>query len=194
MRIIAGKCRGRTFQAPEGLRTRPTLDRVKESFFGSIQFEIAGATVLDLFSGSGNIALEAASRGAKRCVCSDINPECTALIKKNAAALGLTDVLRVITADFKAVLSLLHEEGFCADIVYLDAPYASGLSQEAAAMIFETALLSPGGRLFVEHSGDVQCPAHPLYSEYRTKKYGKCFITELRWSESDENRNLSRQL
>ena len=64
LRIIAGSCRGRIFEAPKGLSTRPTLDRVKEAVFGSVQFQVPGAVVLDLFSGSGALALEAASRGA----------------------------------------------------------------------------------------------------------------------------------
>lgn len=181
MRIIAGKCRGRVFAAPEGLNTRPTLDRVKESLFGSIQFDIPGATVLDLFSGSGNIALEAASRGAALCVAADMDAGCVSLIRKNAASLGLSDGLRILQGDYRKVLTELIAEGFRADIVYLDAPYASGFSQDAARIIFENALLRRGGRLFIEHSGEVQVPESELYAAFRTKQYGKCFITELRW-------------
>lgn len=181
MRIIAGKCRGRVFKAPEGLKTRPTLDRVKESLFGSIQFDLPGAIVLDLFSGSGNISLEAASRGAKLCVAVDVDPGCVSLIRQNSALLGLTDVVQVIQDDFVDVVGRLSRDGFCADIVYLDAPYASGLSQKAAQMVFEQNLLSENGRLFIEHSGDVQILDSGTYEVFRTKKYGNCFITELRW-------------
>lgn len=183
MRIIAGKCRGRIFEAPEGLKTRPTLDRVKESLFGSIQFDIPGAVVLDLFSGSGNISLEAASRGAKLCVAADIDAGCAALIRKNAASLGLSENLRVLQGDYKKVLDMLAEEGFRADIVYLDAPYASGFSQEAAEFVFEKALLQKGGRLFIEHSGDVKAFGGDSFSEFRTKQYGSCFISEFRWKQ-----------
>lgn len=182
MRIIAGKCRGRVFDAPEGLKTRPTLDRVKESLFGSIQFDIPDAVVLDLFSGSGNISLEAASRGARQCVAADIDAGCVSLIRKNAASLGLTETVRVLQGDYKEVLQLLSREGFCADIVYLDAPYASGFSQDAARIVFENKMLSENGRLFVEHSGEVSIEPTGCYTVFRTKQYGKCFITELRWN------------
>ena len=89
LRIIAGSCRGRIFEAPKGLSTRPTLDRVKEAVFGSVQFQVPGAVVLDLFSGSGNMGLEAASRGASRVVCVDHDPACAALIRRNGEKLGL---------------------------------------------------------------------------------------------------------
>ena len=84
MRIISGTARGRQFDAPAGKDTRPTLDRVKESIFGSIQFDIPDSCVLDLFSGSGNLGLEAASRGAKKVICNDYNRDCAEQIRKNA--------------------------------------------------------------------------------------------------------------
>ena len=182
MRIIAGKCRGRVFDAPEGVKTRPTHDRVKESLFGSIQFDIPGATVLDLFSGSGNISLEAASRGAKLCVAADVDAGCVSLIRRNAAALGLSELIRTLQGDYREILRLLAGEGFKADIVYLDAPYASGFSQDAARIVFEQKMLSDNGRLFIEHSGEVNVAPSPLYEIFRTKQYGRCFITELRWN------------
>ena len=77
MRIIAGTARGRRFDAPKGMDTRPTLDRVKEALFGSIQFEIPQSTVLDLFSGSGNLGLEAASRGASKVICNVKTQNCS---------------------------------------------------------------------------------------------------------------------
>ena len=91
MRIIAGSAKGRSFDAPQGRDTRPTLDRVKEAIFGSIQFQMPGATVLDLFSGSGNMGLEALSRGAAAAYCVDASPECAALIRQNGEKLGLTE-------------------------------------------------------------------------------------------------------
>lgn len=184
LRIIAGTCRSRTFEAPEGLTTRPTLDRVREAFFGSIQFEVEGARVLDLFSGSGGISLEAASRGAGLCVACDHDPKCESLIRKNAEKLGLSEKLRVLNMDYQEALSLLGREGFKADIVYLDAPYASGFSLLAAETIFRLGLLGEDGRLFIEHSGDVEIPSDAPFEERRTKQYGKCFVTELRRKEA----------
>ena len=86
LRIIAGSARGRKFDAPKGMDTRPTLERVKESLFGILQFELEGSSVLDLFSGSGNLGLEAASRGAAYVVCNDRSRECAEQIQKKRAA------------------------------------------------------------------------------------------------------------
>lgn len=180
LRIIAGTCRGRSFEAPEGITTRPTLDRVKEAVFGSIQFEVPGALMLDLFSGSGNMGLEAASRGAKRVICVDMDPRCAALIEKNARKLGLMPPVEVWGMDYNGALTRLKGLGVQADIVYLDAPYASGLSLLAAERIFREELVSPYGRVLVEH--DVKCPPAPVEGVYRvkrTRKYGTCGVSEL---------------
>ena len=151
MRIIAGSAKGRRFEAPKGLNTRPTLDRVKESLFGMLQFRITNADVLDLFSGSGNLGLEAASRGARLAVCNDSNRACAALIHSNAAMLGLSDRIRVLCLDYEAALSQLHGEGQCFDIALLDAPYAGGMAQLAAAALLDLELMRPGGQIVIEH-------------------------------------------
>ena len=88
MRIIAGSARGRRFDAPEGRNTRPTLDRVKEAMFGMIQFDIENTQVLDLFSGSGSLGLEALSRGGAHCVFCDNDKKSIQVIKRNVEALG----------------------------------------------------------------------------------------------------------
>ena len=88
MRIIAGSARGRRFDAPEGRNTRPTLDRVKEAMFGMIQFDIENTQVLDLFSGSGSLGLEALSRGGAHCVFCDSDKKSIQVIKRNVEALG----------------------------------------------------------------------------------------------------------
>lgn len=151
MRIIAGSARGRRFEAPEGERTRPTLDRVKEAMFGMLQFRIPGATVLDLFSGSGNLGLEAASRGASCVVCNDHDRACAALIRKNAAALSLDRVVRVLCLDYRAALEQLKQEGLRFDIALLDAPYADGASTAAAEILFRDGLMKENGTVIVEH-------------------------------------------
>ncbi len=184
MRIIAGTCRGRSFEAPEGLTTRPTLDRVKEAVFGSIQFDVPGAVMLDLFTGSGNMGLEAASRGAKRVICVDMDPRCAALVEKNARKLGLMPPVEVLCMDYGAALTRLKSQGVQADLVYLDAPYASGLSLLAAERIFREGLVSPEGRVFVEH--EQKCPPAPVKGVFRikrTRKYGTCGVSELAFEE-----------
>ena len=130
LRIISGSARGRSFDAPQGRDTRPTLDRVKEAIFGSIQFQVPGAVVLDLFSGSGNMGLEALSRGAAKAICVDASPVCAALIRKTGEKLGLGEGIRVLNADYRAALSSIQAEGQRVDLVFLDPPYASGFAAE----------------------------------------------------------------
>ena len=100
MRIIAGEARGRRLFAPEGDETRPTADRVREALFNIIRAEVEGAVVLDLFAGSGALALEAISRGAARAVLCDRSPKAVAVIRRNIA---LTDVDRDI---YKAIYNI----------------------------------------------------------------------------------------
>ena len=141
MRIIAGTARGRRFDAPKGMDTRPTLDRVKEALFGSIQFEIPQSTVLDLFSGSGNLGLEAASRGASKVICNDYNRDCAEQIRKNAKLLSLDAVVQVYSKDFASCLNDLARAGEQFDFVFLDAPYQGGTAQAAADRVLLPDLL-----------------------------------------------------
>ncbi len=184
MRIIAGSARGRSFDAPAGRDTRPTLDRVKEAIFGSIQFQVPGATVLDLFSGSGNMGLEALSRGAAEAVCVDASVACAALIRRNAEKLGLTDGLRVLNMDFRSALSAMKAQGSQVDIVFLDPPYASGFAAEAVKTLFGEALLSRSGTVIVEHAWDLPPElGEGPWEALRVKKYGACGVTTLIWRE-----------
>lgn len=178
MRIIAGSAKGRRFEAPKGQDTRPTLDRVKESLFGMLQFRIAGATVLDLFSGSGNLGLEAASRGARKVVCNDHDRACAALIRSNAELLGLGENIRVICLDYASALSQLHKEGAMFDIVLLDAPYAGGLSEQAARQVLDLDLIRPGGLIIIEHARKLlPAPGAPSARQSDQRFYGELGIT-----------------
>lgn len=178
MRIIAGSARGRQFEAPTGQGTRPTLDRVKESIFGSIQFDIPDSTVLDLFSGSGNLGLEAASRGAKKVVCNDHNRACAELILRNAKLLRLDSVVQVSCKDYTACLNDLARSRETFDFVFLDAPYQDGTAQSAATQIFESGLLKTGGRVILEHAEKLPPTlSTPLAKLTQTKRYGSCAIS-----------------
>ena len=186
MRIIAGSARGRIFDAPAGRDTRPTLDRVKEAIFGSVQFQVPGATVLDLFSGSGNMGLEALSRGAAEAICVDASPTCAALIRRNGEKLGLTEGLRVVNADYRAALSAMIAQGQQVDLAFLDPPYSSGYAADAVEMIFGEKLLRPGGAVIVEHAWD-QPPelGEGPWQVSRVKRYGACGVTNLIWRERE---------
>ena len=177
MRIIAGSAKGRRFEAPKGLDTRPTLDRVKESLFGILQFRVMDADVLDLFSGSGNLGLEAASRGARQVVCNDSSRACAALIRSNAALLGLADRIRVLCLDYGAALRQLHGEGQRFDIALLDAPYADGMSERAAAALLDLGLMRPGGQIVIEHDRRRAPVAPPLVRLCGQRGYGAVGLT-----------------
>ncbi len=151
MRIIAGSARGRRFEAPKGLNTRPTLDRVKESLFGILQFRIPDSDVLDLFSGSGNLGLEAASRGARSVVCNDHDRACASLIRSNAASLGLSERIQVLCLDYEAALKRLKQEEAAFDLAFLDAPYADGTAAAAAELLYRWKLMRTDGRVVIEH-------------------------------------------
>ncbi len=186
MRIIAGSARGRSFDAPAGRDTRPTLDRIKEAIFGSIQFQVPGATILDLFSGSGNMGLEALSRGAAEAICVDASPVCAALIRKNGEKLGLGDGLQVLNADYRAALSAMIAQGKQADIVFLDPPYASGFAAEAVKLLFREGLVKEHGVVIVEHAWDQPPePGEGPWEVSRVKRYGACGVTTLIWRERE---------
>ena len=111
MRIIAGKARGRQIEAPEGRNTRPTLDRVRENLFNILQMRIRGASVLDLFAGSGALSLEAISRGAEKAVLCDNDRSANRIQHRNAEALGFSGQTEILLSDWKkAYLSATGNE------------------------------------------------------------------------------------
>ena len=181
MRIIAGSARGRRFDAPKGMDTRPTLDRVKEAVFGMIHFQLPGSAVLDLFSGSGNLGLEAASRGAGYVVCNDRSPVCVQQIKSNVEQLGFGDVITVTQRDFLECIRVLASKGRKFDFVFLDAPYADGTAAQAAEALLNNDLLAPDGRIFIEHALELPPKLDPtLGLDTDTRRYGKCAVTILK--------------
>ena len=153
MRIIAGSAKGRKIEAPIGLDTRPTLDRVKESVFGAIQFDIYGKTVLDLFAGSGNLGIEALSRGAKYAVFCDVDRACAAIVSDNLKKLGFADAA-VHNMSYDAFLKRASAADKKFDLVFLDPPYASGFAQDAVYKLCELNLLSDDALVIAEHSKD----------------------------------------
>jgi len=124
MRIIAGLAKGRKLLAPVGFdTTRPTLDRVKESMFSIIQNRVYGSRALDVFAGTGSLGLEAASRGAKRCILVDKSPETYGFLQKNIENLNFTDICRSLNMDSYKALEKLGAEGEVFDIIFIDPPY-----------------------------------------------------------------------
>jgi len=177
MRIIGGSARGRKIEAPEGLNTRPTLDRVRESVFGSLQFDIIEAEVLDLFSGSGAMGLEALSRGARRAVLNDADPQCVRLMTANAGKLGFLDRCRLLQKDYTACLKFCADRGEQFDFIFLDPPYGKGYDDRAVELILSLDLLKADGRIVAEHSTERREPYPAKLLDRR--KYGKASVSFL---------------
>jgi len=148
MRIISGKSRGTKLYTLEGMNTRPTLDRVKESIFNIIQSEIAGATVLDLFSGSGAIGLEMLSRGAEKAILCDNSKEAIEVINKNIQKTHMEEKAEIYNTDFKTCIEKVKNEKF--DIIYLDPPYNTNYIEQSLRMIIEEDIIKSDSLIILE--------------------------------------------
>lgn len=180
MRIIAGSKRGCAIVAPKGLDTRPTLDRVKESLFGILQFQLASKRVLDLFAGSGGLGLEALSRGASFAWFCDSNRAAVRVVEANIQKLGFQDRSKVFACSYEAAIVALQRAGEQVDIVFLDPPYASGLHEKAFVSLHDRGILAPGAIMVAEHD-----PKRPLalpegLAVYDHRRYGEVALSLIR--------------
>ncbi len=151
MRVIAGTARSLPLKCIEGLDTRPTTDRIKETLFNMLQPAICGCRFLDLFAGSGGIGIEALSRGAKEAVFVENNRRAAECVRENLAFTRLLDRARVLCTDALTALRRLEgEESF--DIIFLDPPYKKGLEQEALACLKGSSLADEDTRIILETS------------------------------------------
>lgn len=170
MRIIAGSARGRTFDAPQGRDTRPTLDRVRENVFNILQMKVRGAKVLDLFSGSGAMAFEAISRGAAEAVLVDIDRAANAVQRQNAAKLRMEGQCRILQCDWQMAIRQLTATGERFQVIFLDPPYA--MHDMVPVMEALRPLLVEDAVILLEHEAKV-FPATPDGFElYDSRKYG----------------------
>ena len=149
MRIIAGSARSRIIDAPRGMDTRPTLDRVRENLFNVISRRVPGARVLDLFAGSGALSLEAVSRGAACAVLVDRDREAHLVEQRNTEKLGFSDQVRLFHCDWAQAVKRLQAENACFDLVFLDPPYAMGDLTEVTRQLLP--LLAEDARIIIEH-------------------------------------------
>lgn len=173
--MISGRAKGIQIEAPKGENTRPTTDRVKESLFNIINHLLKNAVVLDLFSGSGSLGIEALSRGASRSYMCDQNSKAVSTIKKNIAHCGLEEGAEVFCCDYKQALKKL--EGEQMTLIFLDPPYGKGLLQDAIAKIFDGNMLTDDGIIVAEHPRNEEL-AYP--GVVRTEKYGDICISFLK--------------
>ena len=178
MRVITGSARGVRLKTPDGLKTRPTADRVKEAVFSVIQFDIPGARFLDLFAGTGQMGIEALSRGAKSAVFVDEWKNACALVRENLKLTRMTDQAKVINLDYLSYLKTCKETF---DIVFLDPPYAEIFLENALNKISEIDILSDRGIIICERSADKQLDLEiPGLQRTKDYKYGQTWITIFR--------------
>ena len=171
MRIIAGTCKGRKLRVPKDDRVRPTPDRIKEAIFSMLLPYIDGETIVaDVFAGTGNMGLEALSRGAGKAYFSDVSAENIALIKQNIALCGVGSQSIVIKGDFRYILARLHE---APDIFFLDPPYDDGLMEDALNAIEQMPELTDGALVVCEHRYKQVLPESiGRLHLWKKKKYG----------------------
>ena len=175
MRVITGTARGTVLKTPEGMQTRPTADRVKEALFSIINFDIPGARVLDLFGGTGQLGIEALSRGAVSAVFVDESDSACKLIKENLRRTKLESQGRVVRSDYMAYLNTCKE---MFDIILLDPPYADVFLENSLKIISEIDILQSGGIIVAERPLGKEITWNlPGFSRSKDYKYGKSMLT-----------------
>ena len=175
MRVITGKARGVQLKTPDGQLTRPTTDRVKEALFSIIQFEIPGAAVLDLFGGTGQLGIEALSRGAKSAVFVDAREDACKLIRENLKRTKLEQDGRVVRADYMEYLKHCREKF---QIIFLDPPYAEVFLENSLKVITEIDILQSGGIIVAERPLGKELPwEFEGFIRSRDYKYGSTLLT-----------------
>ena len=168
MRIVGGKYRGRVFNPGKTFKARPTTDMAKESLFNVLQnyIDFEGKKTLDLFSGTGSISYELASRGSDNVTSVEINPAHIQFIKEVIEKLGEKNI-RIVKSNAFVFAARIKEQF---DLIFADPPYDHPKFGEVADLIFKNSLLKPGGIFILEHSSQFDYSAHPNFKELR--RYG----------------------
>ena len=179
MRIITGRARGIKLETLEGEMTRPTSERAKMAIFSSLQFELEGRRVLDLFAGSGQMGLEAVSRGADHAVLVDQSKDAVRIIRKNAEKTRLDENCTIVCSDFAEFLRQRRgREPF--DIIFIDPPYAMHACRAAVETILENRLLKPNGILVLESSEPdplgTETPIAARFETLKSARYGVAYV------------------
>ncbi|HPZ43444.1 MAG TPA: 16S rRNA (guanine(966)-N(2))-methyltransferase RsmD [Bacillota bacterium] len=178
LRVITGTAKNRKLKVPGGLKLRPTSDRVKEALFNILGGLVPGCLFLDMFAGTGNVGIEALSRGAASAVFVEKNRKNAQVIEENLVLTGLRSRARVINQDVFKALPVLGREGLLFDLIFLDPPYLKKLEVEALSGIAANNLLKPQGMVIVESSSrDLLPPAIDLMKLNRQEKYGDTLLS-----------------
>ena len=174
MRVISGIARGTKLDSRESISTRPTLDRIKENMFNLIQDKVRDSVVLDLFAGSGQLGIEALSRGADRAYFCDIDRDDIVFLNKNIAKTRLTEKSIVLNEKFKKVLNTVNTKFY---LIFIDPPYKSNFVEESINLIYEKSILNDDGLIIIE-TDETQKIQELLNSKsyiniLKTKNYGR---------------------
>ncbi len=170
MRVISGVCRGFKLTAPVGNDTRPTADRFKETIFNILSHKLEGSRVLDLFSGSGALGIEALSRGAASAVFVDASKKSIDAINANLLHTRLVDNARVLHMNYQQAIKILADEKQAFDLIFLDPPYALGPT-DAIELIVSRHMLSGSGIIVAEQASSDEIKISPLLEVFRSLNY-----------------------
>ena len=175
MRVITGKARGVLLKTHEGMLTRPTSDRVKEALFSIVNFDLPGANVLDLFAGTGQLGIEALSRGAKRAVFVDAREDACKIVRENLRRTKLENEAKVVRSDYLDYLLRCKEKY---DIILLDPPYAEVFLENALKCITEIDILQSGGIIVTARPVEKELTlVFEGYTRSKDYKYGNTLLT-----------------
>ena len=185
MRIIAGELRGRRLLSPEGRRTRPTSDRLRETLFNILSSRIPNAVVLDLFAGTGALGLEAVSRGAASAVLVDGSAAAVSLIARNIQLFSIEKKVRVIRWDILRNLNPLRNIEPLFDLIFLDPPYSQGMVVPALRRLVESRSMAGEARIVIEHSvSETIASDIPGLELCDQRTYGKTIVTFMSYRSS----------
>jgi len=176
VKVISGSLKGRNIIGYDIEGTRPTMDRVKESLFATIQNKIKSASVLDLFSGSGNYGIEAYSNGASVIYLNDSNRKCIDVIKKNLINFGVLDKFNLLCMDYKKCLNYLKDNEIKFDLVFLDPPYTMDVCKDIILFLSENDLLNDKALIICEITNNNLDNCYHNAKLIKTKKYGEKYV------------------
>ena len=185
MRVIGGQARGRRLKVPKGQSLRPTAARVKEALFNILPHDLSGAKVLDLFAGTGNVTIEALSRGAAEAILVDSSSESGKAMRENLRRLHLANRTKVWIVPVVRAVKLLARRGETFDVIFLDPPYEKGWVAVTLKAIAAGALLRQTGVLIAEHSTREQLqPRYGALALSDQRKYGSTLLSFFRPEQS----------
>ncbi len=177
LRVIAGSARGTKLLCPEGLSVRPTHDRVKEALFSMLMNHLNGVSVLDLFTGTGALAIEALSRGAAQAFLVDCAEKSLSVARENLNKTRLSDKAHLIKSDY---MTFLENTDMQFDLIFLDPPYQGEYLKNALTAVYDRKLLNPGGLIYCETEGNPPEEAVNRFEILRDKKYGRARVLLLK--------------